>query len=265
MGPTGATGTTGERGRPGSRGPRGHTGAEGETGPTGETGVTGETGSTGETGPTGETGVTGETGPTGATGATGACGLSASSNGELVFTPFDMTSAYGTQPTEFDRLYLTWPSIVIRGWAMRHSSNTQYPIGLYFEIPKDYDHTGYAEIDLQILVAQTSSEPIRNKNITIRVRSDFKNNAQDLGCNFIGSISKTFKPIDEPSRVESGQKLRNYRVTIPLDSSQIDPQDLAILAFDRVACDSSQGMNDQEYEPDVYLAGVTLRYKRISS
>jgi hypothetical protein len=200
----------------------------------------------------------GPTGPKGDTGPTGPQGKDCAKFGELSFTPFEMTKKdKGHVP--FFEVYDCEPAIAIRGWSMRPSYETQEPISLYFEVPKDFDYRGTVAVDLHLLVQRQGNEPQRNKKLAIRLRSDFKGSAQDLGSVFADCIDKEIY-IDEPLREFTGNKLKHYRVTIPLRASLIDPQDLVVLVLDRAACgiDSVEG----EYRGDVYLAGASFRYTR---
>ncbi len=268
-GPRGAAGVTGAKGDQGVTGPRGAagvTGAKGDQGVTGPRGAAGVTGAKGDQGVTGPRGAAGVTGPKGATGATGPSGKSCGGMGELAFTPFDMTTQ-DDHSAPFFKVYDTHPAIALRGWPMKPSFEGQNPISLYFEVPKDFDHQGKTELDLHIVVPRTGDdhndlEHVRNKKLKIRIRSDFKGNAQNLGCWFEDCVTECIK-IEEPLPGLDCKKLRHYRVTVPLNSNHIDPQDLAILVIDRDNCDGKKPHSrGKEYCKDVYLVGASFRYAR---
>ena len=286
-GPRGDTGTTGPRGHQGPIGATGITGPKGDRGSKGDTGIgirgpkgEGATGPKGDRGPKGDTGATGargiqgpkgDTGLRGTTGVTGPSGKGCGKIGELAFTPFDMTTS-DDSISSFFKVYDTQPEIALRGWPMKPSSEVQNPISLYFEVPKDLDNHGKTELDLHIVVTKTGDQPVTfggknmlcpEKNVKIRVRSDFKGNAQNIGCWF-DDCETACVEIEEPSLTEKCQKLRHYRVTVPLKSKHICPQDLAILVIDRDSCDdkTSHGSGEKEYSQDVYLVGASFRYTR---
>ena len=160
----------------------------------------------------------------------------------------------------FLNVYDSQPPVALRGWPMKKSTLEQEPISLYFEIPKDFEYKGDAEVDLHLLVANTSEYPVTNKKINVRVRADYKGDTQDLGSCFMESKEKHVT-IEEPHLALNCKRLKHYRVTVPLDTSKIDAQDLALFIFDRHSLNPEFG-NASEYDADIYLAGVTFRYKR---
>jgi hypothetical protein len=204
------------------------------------------------------TGPQGERGHRGATGATGPSGRGCCKVGELAFTPFDMTTC--EEPlAPFVKIYDVQPKVAIRGWTMKPSNETQYPISLYFEVPKDFDCQGKTELDLHILVPRSEgvlvNGPQRQDNkVRIRVRSDFKGNSKTLGCWFEDCVTECIA-VEEPVQKPDCKPMKHYRVTVPLKSKHIEPQDLGVLAFDRDSCPG----ND-EFGRNVYLVGASFRY-----
>ena len=267
-GTAGAAGTVGLPGSPGKPGTAGAAGTVGRAGTAGKPGTQGPTGPTGETGATGEhggqgpTGATGLTGPTGATGATGEKGDCCDGLCELQFMTHAMTKADVNDKTLVRLIASTNPPIAFKGWAMKPSRACQEPISMSFEVPKDFDHTGDTEVDLHLLVAKTLPEHIVGAPVNIRLAYDSKDHGHDVHGEF--ETKYALVTVDEPANGTS--KLKHYRVTIPLDSMKFYPQDLALMVIDRAV----EGVNPEmvtwpynEYPSDVYLAGMTFRYKKI--
>jgi len=149
---------------------------------------------------------------------------------------------------------------------IKPSHEMQNPVSLYFEVPKDFDHKGKTELDLHILVPKNDEgddEPVRNKELKIRVRADYKGNMQNIGGWFDESVTESIK-IEEPLTNQDGKRLRHYRITFKLNSKHVDPQDLAILVIDRENSTSTKARvrDSKEYAKNIYIVGASFRYTK---
>ena len=212
----------------------------------------------------------GPRGPRGTRGPRGRRGRDArncSRVGEVTFTSFDMTTKQ-TKQVPFFTVYDVTPQIALRAWPLAPCSVD--PVSLSFAIPKDFDHDGETRLELHFLVQKShQADPLQNKQITVRVQGDFIGQENNLGTIFPFSIEKNVC-IDEPTSLGC-EKLRHYRVSIPLNTNLIEGQDFAILAIDRVfdySCSTASTIIDTltgafcDYPYPVYLAGATFSYHR---
>lgn len=284
-GATGATGSTGATGATGVTGPTGLIGATGITGATGPTGATGATGigTTGATGPTGPagsgTGVTGPTGPTGATGATGATGGCGESSFFLnAYAMMEQHADLGgldlnyIPDEQFDDVYedavpLGINAPIVEAWILPKTplgpidETIIHRIQTQFIIPNDADLTQPVFLDIHLFAAQfghTTGDPI---SAQLRVQADYRANFGEFGTGTGGgSFSETVLSGDfsviEPTGDDDN--LRHQIVTVTLANGLMSNNGWGYLSITRI-----DPVDEQEYDDDIYLTAIALRYTRL--
>lgn len=293
-GPTGATGAAGLIGATGNTGNTGATGATGSTGSTGATGATGAAGLAGATGNTGATGTTGATGPTGATGNTGATGSTGAQgipgipgipgqcgNGSFFLNSYAMMEQHATlgglqvnyiPDEQFDDVYedatpLGVNAPIVEAWILPKTplgpidESIIHRIQTQFIVPNDVDLTEDVFLDVHIFVAQFGHDGDDPIDARLQVRADYRADGGQFGTGTGGgSFSENIFSADfaciEPT--DDDDNLRHQIVTIQLDNTLMANNGWGYLSITRV-----NPLSEQEYDDDIYLTAVALRYSRL--
>lgn len=170
--------------------------------------------------------------------------------GYLVFTAPDMNKDGQNPDTSFSGVYDN-SNFNIQAWRMKPSGEGQQEISLMFGMPGNYESTCSLEITFYLLVEKNAGS--QGNSAAIRIQSDHKETNQEIGPNFSSLDTTESFVIVEPSNNKS---LEFISVSTVLNSTGIAPKDWVLFVFDRVA--PADGM--EEYNKNIYLAGVVIKY-----
>lgn len=145
-------------------------------------------------------------------------------------------------------------SPVINAWSMPVSNMMQSPINMQFPVPGNLKAKKAISLELHFLVIKHSSA---NGKVRIRVRAAYMDQSDDFNIfsatpSFSNTTNSDDFSITEPS---SSDKIKHTSVIIPLENSDIDKSDLALLSLTRI-----EPQSGSEYAQDIYLAGAVFRY-----
>ena len=132
---------------------------------------------------------------------------------------------------------------------------TQHFIGTQFVIPNDLDTTQPVFLDFHILIEQFGE----SGDARLQLQADYKTNGAELGNNapasgFAETIETLDFPIIEP--IDS-DNLRHIIITVPLNPLLMLNNDWGFFLITRINPDS-----EDEYEDDIYLSSIAVRYTR---
>lgn len=176
----------------------------------------------------------------------------------ISFRAMDFTKdAVALPDTNFDNTYgVTPPLISLKAWRMLPSSSAQEPITVEFDMPIDLDTTWDPTIDLKLLVANNGGT---GSVINVRGRIDLKASGLQLGVTSPATgFSQTLTTGDVTVTPEPASgNLKNIRLSFSVAASTIAPRSIAVLVLDRIATTGT------EYNNDVYLGSMVLRYRKL--
>lgn len=143
-------------------------------------------------------------------------------------------------------------SPVIDAWSMHSSIVLQLPINMQFSIPSDFKTEKPVSVELHFLVRKQSLE---NGNARIRINALYAHNESE----FFVSNEMTFTHTNDSDDFEiveptESNELRHIFIDVPLEKSEIDRSDLALISFTRIEPE------DTEYMGDIYLVAAVFRY-----
>jgi len=143
---------------------------------------------------------------------------------------------------------------IINAWAMPASNMIQSPINIQFPVPGDLKAKKAITLELHFLITQQSSSYGKAR---VRIQAEYIDQLEDFDLfdvtpNFSNTTDSDNFSITEPS---SSNNVKHIVVTVPLENSDINKTDLALLSLTRIAPTS-----DSEYDSDIYLAAAIFRY-----
>ena len=176
----------------------------------------------------------------------------------LVFTAPDMNKTGQNPDTSFNNVY-NGMNFSLQAWKMLPGSNSQQEISLLFGLPNNYDVTKPFEVTLYLFVQKNSGSSGDTGNIRIRI--DSKNSLQDLGPDFLMTVTTGDFAITEPLGVQNVQTLIVKKECMaPL----LLPGGLLVLVFDRilptVCTDIKCPVCTQDYNKNIFLESVIFSF-----
>lgn len=173
----------------------------------------------------------------------------------IAFTPNMMTNAGSNFPNVvFAATGVSSP--VINAWSMAPSSSVQSPINMQFAIPGNLRTEKAMSVELHFLI---KNQPALDGNARIRVNAKYMQqdgefNIFDSSPTFTHTTDSDDFLITEPSSTSS---VEHVYVIIPIEKSDIENYDFALLSVSRIA--PTEGV---EYSQDIYLAAAAFRYTK---
>ena len=168
------------------------------------------------------------------------------STSEITFTINDMfTNTKNTPPSAFTNVFNN--GLNIKAWPLSES-NTDQPV-IVFSVPKNFDPSVTAEVDVHLLVDSTASI-IGSAAFTIG--AVFAPTYVQVG----GAVSYNTRSSDFGIVPAVGPRLRHICITVPLSGATINPQDWAFLVFKRV----KPLARVVDYQSPIYIAAVSFRH-----
>lgn len=141
---------------------------------------------------------------------------------------------------------------IMNAWSMPTSTMSQRPVNMQFSIPSDLKTEKPISVELHFLIRRQS---MANGNARIQVNSLYVHNIATFpapsSLNYTHTNNSDDFAIIEPSQSD---EFTHIFIDVPLDKSEIDRSDFALISFTRIAPE------DEEYMGDIYLVAAVFRY-----
>lgn len=168
----------------------------------------------------------------------------------LIFNANMLTSGAASSPNIIFANDMTSP--VMNAWSMVPSGEAQRPINMQFSIPSDVKKDKPISIELHFLLRKQSM--VQGK-ARIKVNALYVHDEKVFPApnsrNYTNTNLSDDFAIVEPS---AAGNFKHVFIDIPLEKSELDGSDFAIISLSRVA------PANMEYMGDIYLVAVAFRY-----
>lgn len=168
----------------------------------------------------------------------------------LIFTAPDMNKTGQNPDTSFNNVY-NGMNFSLQAWKMFQGSNPQQEISLLFGLPSTCDTSKPFEVTFYLFVQKNSGSSGDTGNIRISI--DSKNTLQNLGPDFLMTVSTGDFAITEPLDIKN---LQTLIVKKEFYAPALNPEGLLVLVFDRILPTNSE----QDYSKDFFLESVVFSF-----